>query len=65
MTEIEQFEIGAEKFLRDLIVERLVGIVSLFQKPTDGNLHLLEVRLRLERLEGQRAGKERDEKQGR
>ena len=43
MAEIEQLEIGAKEFLGNLVVQRLVGVVALFQEPSHGNRHLLGV----------------------
>jgi hypothetical protein len=51
MAEVEELQIGAEKLLRDLIVQRLMGVMALLKQPPDRNLDLLEIGACLERLE--------------
>src|SRR6266700_3839085 len=35
MTEIEQFQITQQEFLRDLLIQLLAGIMAFFQEPAD------------------------------
>ena len=49
MAEIEKLEISLEKFLRNLVVQRLMGVMAFFQKPPDGNGDLFGVGFCLER----------------
>ena len=44
MTEIEKLEISLKKFLRDLVVQRLMRVVAFFQKSPDRNGDLFCVR---------------------
>ena len=43
MAEIEQLEIGCEKFARDFVVQRLMGVMAFFQEPSDGEADLLRI----------------------
>jgi len=36
VAEIEQLEIGLEEFLRDFVVERLVGVMAFLEEPANG-----------------------------
>ncbi len=54
MAEIEQLQIRPQKLLRDLVVQRLMRVVAFFQEAPHRDFHLLQIRLRLERLHSHR-----------
>jgi hypothetical protein len=45
--EIQQLEIGAQELARHVVVQRLVGIMALFQKTADRHTNLFSIRFGL------------------
>ena len=58
MAVIKHLEITGEQFARDLVVQRVMGVVAFFEQPRDRDGDLLGIRFRFDRLGGQHDGEQ-------